>query len=182
MLQIVYPNIDWDLRRFKFATNGFGSLFSKVVKLFGREISPRPPTSLRKDDFAQALMVPKFKLLFDYQGPQFFAVQLLEKRDTIVREERPSLAKWCLENDFTLICVPFWFPRDLSDLLAELFALKSELFDPTGPLHAYRSLAMATPRPPLSIQRKSLSLNPNNLTAWRADIRFALSPLTQTHS
>lgn len=172
ILQIAYPSIDWDPGRLRFAANGSGSLFSNVVKLFGRDFKlpsqiPQIPLSDRSADFEKVFLVPKLKLLFDYHGPQYYSQQIVEKKDPIESHDRLSLQVWCKDNGYTLISIPFWFGRDKKYLLAELWALKPELFTEKGPLHSYKELAHLTPREPYSIPRKDLSINSNYHKLWK---------------
>lgn len=173
LLQAVYPSIDWDTGRFKFRAQGFGSLFSNVVKLFGREVS-RGASEERLRDFDKVLMVSKFKLIFDYQGPTLYAKQLLGKGEIVQREDRPFLTHWCRANGFTLITIPFWYERELKVLLAELWSVRADLFAQTCPLEKYGGLASSTPRSPPGMPLKDISINSTYFERWKKDKPFIL--------
>jgi hypothetical protein len=146
MLQVAYPEIEWDSSRFRIGYHGFGLLMNSLIQLFdievilGRDYCQSLSPLWDKSAFRKTIVIPKFKILFDYQGPQYYAQRLVDKRrnsSVLERFDRSVLKRWCSENDFTLISFPFWAERDRKTLLGELWTLRRDLFVEGGPLSNY---------------------------------------------
>lgn len=188
-LKAVYPNIDWDPEKMAWSSQGWSQLESVLELLFpGLVVASKEffghasvPPSLHKLD--RILVVPALRLIFEYKGPIDYATEILDKGSTLKVRDSDILADLTAQmKDFTPISVPFWWDRQKNSLLADIYQLRKDLFEESGPLAAYSTLASASTPTPREVSLSGLRINEGYSRRWKVDPRFGeFVPLKSSH-
>lgn len=179
LLRSVYPNISWDVGKMAWSSLGLSHLHSTLSELFPDSVLyskeflirlGRPPIPTLRD---RVLVVPHSNLIFEYQGPISYAKPIMEAHESLLRFDSPDLKDLCCELSFTLISIPFWWNRDQSSILAEIFSRRKDLFEASAPLASHSSQASSSEPIPSSMPLKDLKVNSHYVTHWAQDPRFS---------
>ncbi len=182
-LRSVYPNFNWIPTKMRWSTLGFSHLSATLSELFpgieGKGVIPSK-TFFSSEEFLSPelkdsiLVVPEFKLMFYYQGPIAYARNIIKGSENLTKSDDSSLLDRALSSSLTLLSIPFWWDRSRSSILAELFAIRPDLFEHIGPLSAFRDSAMSSKGIPTSVSLTDLKLNYGSyLRVWSKDPRFS---------
>jgi hypothetical protein len=180
-LHSAHPDLEWRPERLSWASIGYSKLHSTLVKIF-----PDTEVALWKECFPldaletvayrdTVLVVPRFKLIFEYQGPISYAKQILGKENAFVtRIENEELLSLAERKGLTLISIPFWWNRKETAVMAEIWRVRKDLFEEGGPLRKFSERSFVTDLIDDSIDRTSFNFRPY-LRTWSRDSRFEKS-------
>ncbi len=132
----------------------------------------KDPHLLRQISNLRVLVVPKWDLLIEYQGPISYAEQIIEERPNLSRFTSKGLTEVAKKTGLRTISVPFWWNRSLGPMLAELLRLRKDLFEERSSLSRYKEEAQAAVLTPETVSLRSLQINKGYLKLWSQDRRF----------
>lgn len=170
-LQSIAPNVTWDQEKMAWSSFGWSHLLSALEQLFPKQIiSARDyfgPNSSQSDIRSErVLVVPEHKLVFEYQGPIAYGIQILASRELLTKAA-PSLALQLSDKDsFSCIGIPFWWNRESNSLIGEIYRHRPDLFEQGGPLSAWNNSAPTLSPIPDEIERRVLNLNKSFIRSW----------------
>lgn len=176
-LRAVYPDVQYDPGNMRWSSLGFSHLYACLTQFFPNGVS------YSKDYFPEGagetislfdriLVIPKSKLIIEYQGPIVYAKQLLQSEETLVKFDSSTLLSLAKKTGFTPVSIPFWWNRQRSSLLAELHGIRPDLFEATsGHLFQYKEDISEVPIR-TSVPLKEVDIYHGNIQKWLHDPRF----------
>jgi hypothetical protein len=175
-LRRVYPEIQWESEKMAWSTRGFSHLRSFVSELFPNEVVSATKFFVNADLSPiyrrSTLVVPKWKLIFEYQGPTVYAEQIIMKQEMLTRVRTEDISILAMKNNLTVISIPFWWTRDKASLLAEIWHIRKDLFVINGPLASFGTMASTKEAIPESVPLSERKFDRGHFKAWANDPRF----------
>lgn len=179
-LRDIYPDINWDPNRMAWTTLGFSHLHSTLQQLFPPDFVLRPAEYFPAHEpirnialINRYLVIPKSKLLFEYQGPIGFAKQILEGKENLTIVPPTDYLQGILAKErMTLIAIPFWWNREKGSLLNMIFQKRQDLFEESQVLAAYKDVALSALPIPESASVADLNLSDIYAQRYAVDPRF----------
>lgn len=177
-LKRVYPGESWDVGRLAWTSLGRSNLRAALALIFPHDeiVSARTHFSDQLSEtsgypFDQILVLPKYRLLFEYRSPITYAKEIIEAHEFLEKKASSMIVTLASTSSFSLIPIPFWWPRTQESLIAEIYNHRKDLFLESGSLHQFatRIGAPITENFPL----REFTGRDRCLRVWSKDPRFS---------
>jgi hypothetical protein len=176
-LQKAYPSIEWQPGRMAWSAFGWSHLKAVAEQLLGSKsfTAKQLKTAGNLSSWHQrtTLFYPNYKLAIEYQGPSSYVEQLVKEPKYLVKIQTEELSKFCANQGFSLISVPFWWNRDKNSLLAEILKARIDLFESNGVLEKFSASSLSKEGIPKKLDLSSgVKINLAYFKLWANDPRF----------